>query len=71
PTSVYHYGPHPVLSAWQQAPFIPVVTLKAWLLSEKHEVWGVFYKAAVIRTRLHAAMPIFCIVMAFYFLFIK
>uniref|UniRef100_A0A8C0HCB6 Uncharacterized protein n=1 Tax=Chelonoidis abingdonii TaxID=106734 RepID=A0A8C0HCB6_CHEAB len=71
PTSVYHCGPHPVLSAWQQAPFIPVVTLKAWLLLEKRGVLGVFYKAAVLSTRLHAVVPISCIVMAFYVLFIK
>ncbi|XP_017711420.1 PREDICTED: protein kish-B [Rhinopithecus bieti] len=44
---------------------------KPWLLSEKKGVWGVFYIAAVIGTRLHAAVAIACVVMAFYVLFIK
>ncbi|XP_075766675.1 protein kish-B [Pelodiscus sinensis] len=48
-----------------------VPRLKAWLLSEKRGVWGVFYKAAVIGTRLHAAVAISCIVMAFYVLLLK
>uniref|UniRef100_A0A2K6KJC4 Uncharacterized protein n=1 Tax=Rhinopithecus bieti TaxID=61621 RepID=A0A2K6KJC4_RHIBE len=39
---------------------------KPWLLSEKKGVW-----AAVIGTRLHAAVAIACVVMAFYVLFIK
>ncbi|XP_042320234.1 protein kish-B [Sceloporus undulatus] len=51
--------------------FRKVPRLKVWLLSEKRGVWGVFYKAAVIGTRLHAAVAISCIVMAFYVLFIK
>ncbi|KAM6454493.1 protein kish-B [Python bivittatus] len=51
--------------------FRKVPRLKAWLLSEKRGVWGVFYKAAVIGTRLHSAVAISCIVMAFYVLFIK
>ncbi|XP_065259027.1 protein kish-B [Emys orbicularis] len=51
--------------------FRKVPRLKTWLLSEKRGVWGVFYKAAVIGTRLHAAVAISCIVMAFYVLFIK
>uniref|UniRef100_A0A8C4KS59 Protein kish-B n=1 Tax=Equus asinus asinus TaxID=83772 RepID=A0A8C4KS59_EQUAS len=51
--------------------FKKVPRLKTWLLSEKKGVWGVFYKAAVIGTRLHAAVAIACIVMAFYVLFIK
>ncbi|XP_070604965.1 protein kish-B [Erythrolamprus reginae] len=42
-----------------------------WLLSEKRGIWGVFYKAAIIGTRLHSAVAISCIVMAFYVLFIK
>ncbi|KAB1274208.1 Protein kish-B, partial [Camelus dromedarius] len=51
--------------------FKKVPRLKTWLLSEKKGVWGVFYKAAVIGTRLHAAVAIACVVMAFYVLFIK
>ncbi|XP_003220461.2 protein kish-B [Anolis carolinensis] len=51
--------------------FRKVPRLKTWLLSEKRGVWGVFYKAAVIGTRLHAAVAMSCIVMAFYVLFIK
>ncbi|KAK9404405.1 Protein kish [Crotalus adamanteus] len=35
--------------------FRKVPRLKTWLLSEKRGVWGVFYKAAVIGTRLHSA----------------
>ncbi|XP_035308253.1 protein kish-B-like [Cricetulus griseus] len=51
--------------------FKKVTCLKTWLFSEKKGVWGVFYKADVIGTRLHAAVAIACIVMAFYILFIK
>lgn len=51
--------------------FKKVPRLKTWLLSEKKGVWGVFYKAAVIGTRLHAAVAVTCVVMAFYVLFIK
>ncbi|KAM8951107.1 protein kish-B [Lycaon pictus] len=51
--------------------FKKVPRLKTWLLSEKKGVWGVFYKAAVIGTRLHAAVAIACVVMAFYVLFVK
>ncbi|XP_068774144.1 protein kish-B [Struthio camelus] len=48
-----------------------VPRLKAWLLSEKRGVWGVFYKAAVIGTRLHAAVAVSCVLMAFYVLAVK
>ncbi|KAM9688615.1 protein kish-B isoform 2-T2 [Trichechus inunguis] len=51
--------------------FKKVPRLKSWLLSEKKGVWGVFYKAAVIGTRLHVAVAVACVVMAFYVLFIK
>ncbi|CAI9618173.1 unnamed protein product [Staurois parvus] len=45
--------------------------LRTWLLSEKKGVWGVFYKAAVIGSRLHLAVSLSCFAMAFYVLFIK
>ncbi|KAM4698905.1 protein kish-B isoform 1-T1 [Discoglossus pictus] len=48
-----------------------VPRLKSWLLSEKKGVWGVFYKAAVIGSRLHLAVALSCIMMAFYVLFVK
>ncbi|XP_058042941.1 protein kish-B-like [Ahaetulla prasina] len=51
--------------------FRKVPCLKTWLLSEKRGVWGVFYKAAVIGTKLHSAVAISYIVMAFYVLFVK
>ncbi|KAL6111703.1 protein kish-B [Pungitius pungitius] len=48
-----------------------VPRINGWLLSEKKGVWGVFYKAAVIGTRLHIAVAISCLAMAFYVLFLK
>ncbi|XP_018604735.1 protein kish-B-like isoform X1 [Scleropages formosus] len=48
-----------------------VPRLKSWLLSEKRGVWGVFYKAAVIGTRLHLGVALCCLAAAFYVLFIK
>ncbi|NXA56572.1 KISHB protein, partial [Nothocercus julius] len=48
-----------------------VPRLKAWLLSEKRGVWGVFYKAAVIGTRLHAPVAVACVLMAVYVLVVK
>ncbi|XP_042198205.1 protein kish-B [Callorhinchus milii] len=48
-----------------------VPRLNKWLLSEKKGVWGVFYKAAVIGTRLHVPVAMSCIVMSVYVLFIK
>lgn len=48
-----------------------VPRLNSWLLSEKKGVWGVFYKAAVIGTRLHIAVAISCLFMAFYVIFLK
>ncbi|XP_058487723.1 protein kish-B [Solea solea] len=48
-----------------------VPRLNSWLLSEKKGVWGVFYKAAVIGTRLHIAVAISCAVMGFYVVFLK
>ncbi|XP_037659862.1 protein kish-B-like [Choloepus didactylus] len=38
--------------------FKTVPSLKTWLLSEKKGVWHVFYKAAVIRSRVHAAVAV-------------
>lgn len=48
-----------------------VPRLNSWLLSEKKGVWGVFYKAAVIGTRLHIPVALSCLVMAFYIVFLK
>uniref|UniRef100_A0A8C2X1K8 Protein kish n=1 Tax=Cyclopterus lumpus TaxID=8103 RepID=A0A8C2X1K8_CYCLU len=48
-----------------------VPRLNSWLLSEKKGVWGVFYKAAVIGTRLHIAVAVSCLLMAFYVVFFK
>ncbi|CAM4733124.1 unnamed protein product [Leuciscus chuanchicus] len=48
-----------------------VPRLNSWLLSEKKGVWGVFYKAAVIGTRLHVAVAASCLFMAFYLIFLK
>ncbi|XP_040193691.1 protein kish-B [Rana temporaria] len=51
--------------------FRKVPRLRTWLLSEKKGVWGVFYKAAVIGSRLHLVVALSCFSMAFYVLFIK
>uniref|UniRef100_A0A4W5N5A1 Protein kish n=2 Tax=Salmoninae TaxID=504568 RepID=A0A4W5N5A1_9TELE len=48
-----------------------VPRLNSWLLSEKKGVWGVFYKAAVIGTRLHHAVAITCLTMALYLVSLK
>ncbi|XP_061731353.1 protein kish-B [Nerophis ophidion] len=48
-----------------------VPRLNGWLLSEKKGIWGVFYKAAVIGTRLHIAVALCCLLMAFYLIFLK
>lgn len=48
-----------------------VPRLNSWLLSEKKGVWGVFYKAAVIGTRLHIPVALSCLIMAFYVMFLK
>ncbi|XP_059185311.1 protein kish-B [Centropristis striata] len=48
-----------------------VPRINSWLLSEKKGVWGVFYKAAIIGTRLHIAVAASCLVMAFYIVFLK
>ncbi|KAK2821306.1 hypothetical protein Q7C36_020649 [Tachysurus vachellii] len=48
-----------------------VPRLNSWLLSEKKGVWGVFYKAAVIGTRLHVVVALSCLCMAFYMIFLK
>lgn len=48
-----------------------VPRLNTWLLSEKKGVWGVFYKAAVIGTRLHIPVALSCLFMAFYVMFLK
>ncbi|XP_030329369.1 protein kish-B [Strigops habroptila] len=44
---------------------------RAWLLREKRGLWGVCYKAAVIGTRLHVAVAVACVLMAFYVLVVK
>ncbi|XP_032831114.1 protein kish-B [Petromyzon marinus] len=51
--------------------FKKVPRLKQWFLSEKKGVWGVFYKAAVIGSRLHIPVAVSCIMMGFYVMFIK
>ena len=43
-----------------------VPRLKQLFLSEKKGLFGALYKAAVIGTRLHWAVSIACVVMAFY-----
>ncbi|XP_074645775.1 protein kish-B-like [Tubulanus polymorphus] len=48
-----------------------VPKLKNWLFSEKKGFQGVFYKAAVIGTRLHIPVALSCIVTAGYVLLIK
>ncbi|MFT7804358.1 protein kish-B-like isoform X2 [Arapaima gigas] len=48
-----------------------VPRLRSWLLSEKKGIWGVFYKGAVIGTRLHLGVALSCLATAFYVLFIK
>ncbi|XP_057230323.1 protein kish-B isoform X1 [Malurus melanocephalus] len=45
-----------------------VPRLRTWLLSERRGVWGVCHKAAVIGTRLHVAVSVSCLLMAFYVL---
>lgn len=45
-----------------------VPRLKQLFLSEKKGLFGALYKAAVIGTRLHWAVSIACVVMAFYVL---
>nr|XP_037853244.1 LOW QUALITY PROTEIN: protein kish-B [Chlorocebus sabaeus] len=51
---------------------VPASSKETWLLSEKKGVLGIFGPAAVIGTRLHAAVAIACVMaMAFYVLFIK
>ncbi|KAK2152659.1 hypothetical protein LSH36_322g02011 [Paralvinella palmiformis] len=48
-----------------------VPKLKQWFLSERKGFLGVFYKAAVIGTRLHMPVAITCVLMALYVLIIK
>jgi len=48
-----------------------VPKLKQWLLSEKKGFLGVFYKAAVIGTRLHFLVAMSCVCMAIYVMLIK
>lgn len=45
--------------------------LKQFFLSEKKGIWGVFYKASVVGIRLHWLVAIFCVIMAFYIMFLK
>ncbi|KAI0234436.1 Protein kish-B [Lamellibrachia satsuma] len=46
-----------------------VPRLKQWFLSEKKGFLGVFYKAAVIGTRLHVLVALSCITMAVFIVF--
>ncbi|KAK2182121.1 hypothetical protein NP493_366g02034 [Ridgeia piscesae] len=46
-----------------------VPRLKQWFLSEKKGFLGVFYKAAVIGTRLHHVVALSCITMAIFIVF--
>ncbi|XP_002742136.1 protein kish-B-like [Saccoglossus kowalevskii] len=48
-----------------------VPKLKQWFLSDKKGFMGVFYKAAVIGTRLHLAVATSCVIMGFYIMFVK
>ncbi|XP_010765573.1 protein kish-B [Notothenia coriiceps] len=48
-----------------------VPRINSWLLSEKKGVWGVFYKAAIIGTRLHIAVANFLFDLASYIVFLK
>jgi hypothetical protein len=48
-----------------------VPRLKQWLLSEKKGFFGIFYKAAVIGTRLHFLVSLSCIAMGIYVLLLK
>lgn len=48
-----------------------VPKLKQWFLSEKKGFLGVFYKGAVIGSRLHIPVAIACVTMGIYVLFIK
>uniref|UniRef100_A0A914UKZ4 Protein kish-B n=1 Tax=Plectus sambesii TaxID=2011161 RepID=A0A914UKZ4_9BILA len=43
-----------------------VPRINSWLLSEKKGFFGIFYKAAVIGTRLHWAVSIVCAITALY-----
>eukprot|EP01098_Paradermamoeba_levis_P007958 TRINITY_DN3316_c0_g1_i2.p1 TRINITY_DN3316_c0_g1~~TRINITY_DN3316_c0_g1_i2.p1 ORF type:complete len:105 (+),score=12.17 TRINITY_DN3316_c0_g1_i2:2-316(+) len=48
-----------------------VPKLRSIFLSEKKGFWGVFYKAAVIGTRLHWLVSILCLSFAFHILIFK
>jgi len=45
--------------------------LRQWFLSERKGIWGVFYKASVIGTRLPLAVSLVCCGMAFYVMILK
>lgn len=47
-----------------------VPRLREFFLSEKKGLFGAFYKAAVIGTRLHWAVSASCVLMALYLLFL-
>ncbi|KAF6038341.1 TMEM167B [Bugula neritina] len=48
-----------------------VPRLKSWILSEKKGFMGVFYKAAVIGTRLHIPVSLVSALMAFYLIVLR
>jgi len=45
--------------------------LKQWMFSEKKGFFGIFYKAAVIGTRLHFFVAVSCVLSAFYLVFLQ
>uniref|UniRef100_A0A0R3S3W5 Protein kish n=1 Tax=Elaeophora elaphi TaxID=1147741 RepID=A0A0R3S3W5_9BILA len=48
-----------------------VPRINSWLLSEKKGFLGIFYKAAVIGTRLHFIVSLTCLFSAGYVLFVR
>jgi len=45
--------------------------LKQWMFSEKKGFFGIFYKAAVIGTRLHLFVSVSCVISALYLVFLQ
>jgi len=48
-----------------------VPRINSWLFNEKKGIWGVFYKGAIIGTRLHWAVSLCCVITAVYTVFIR
>jgi len=48
-----------------------VPRLKQWMFSEKKGFLGIFYKAAIIGTRLHIAVSLSCVATALYLILLK